>query len=100
MRTMKPRKMAPHMGLNPRRRMWPRRVSEPCHVRVFLQLLYGDSQPLDTPISHLMPPKEARNHEIYRRYIEGARAVDLAAEYGVSLQRVYVIIRIGKRSQC
>ncbi len=75
------------------------RVTEPYHVPVFLQLLYGSTPASDAPISHLTPPKEDRNREIYRRYLEGARAVNLAAEYGISLQRVYVIIRMGKRNQ-
>ncbi len=51
------------------------------------------------PLTDYKPPKENRNREIYQRYIEGVRAVDLAAEYGISLQRVYVIIRMGKRNQ-
>ena len=50
-------------------------------------------------INDFILPKEERNREIYRRYIEGARAVDLAAEYGISLQRVYMVIRMGKRNQ-
>ena len=41
----------------------------------------------------MTPPKEDHNREIYRRYLEGARAVDLAAKYGMWLQRIYVIIR-------
>jgi hypothetical protein len=74
-------------------------VTEPYHVHVFLVLLYGSAPTSNTPISHITPPKEDRNREIYQRYIDGARAVDLAAEYGISLQRVYVIIRRGKRNQ-
>jgi Mor family transcriptional regulator len=62
-------------------------------------LLYGSAPTSNTPISYITPPKEDRNREIYQRYIDGARAVDLAAEYGISLQRVYVIIRRGKRNQ-
>ena len=49
------------------------------------------------PLTHHKLPKENRNREIYRRPIEGARAVDLEKEYGVSLQRVYVIIRKQKK---
>jgi Mor family transcriptional regulator len=66
---------------------------------VFLYLLYGNAPASNTPVSHMMPPKEDRNREIYQRYIDGARAVDLAAEYGISLQRVYVIIRRGQYNQ-
>jgi Mor family transcriptional regulator len=39
------------------------------------------------------PTKEERNTEICRRFETGERAVDLAAEYGLSLQRVYRILR-------
>ena len=76
-----------------------RRVTEPYHVLVFLYLLYGNTPASNTPVSHMTPPKEDRNREIYQRYLEGARAVDLATEYGISLQLVYVIIRKGKRAQ-
>jgi len=65
---------------------------------VFLVLLYGSTQPSDIPISRLTPPKEERNREIYRRYIAGERAIDLAKEYSVSLQRIYVIIRKYRQS--
>ena len=51
------------------------------------------------PLTDYKPPKEDLNREIYQRYLEGARAVDLAAEYGMSLQRIYVIIRRGRRNQ-
>jgi hypothetical protein len=34
-----------------------------------------------------------RNLEIYRRHAAGERAIDLAAEYGVSWQRVYQIVK-------
>jgi Mor family transcriptional regulator len=51
------------------------------------------------PITDLIPFAEVRNQEIYQRYLAGERATDLASEYGVSLQRIYVIIRIMKRRQ-
>lgn len=68
-------------------------------VRRILGLLYAGMELPSEPLTDYKPPKENRNREIYRRYVDGARAVDLAAEYGISLQRVYVIIRIGKRNQ-
>ncbi len=51
------------------------------------------------PLTDYKPPKEYHYREIQQRYLEAARAVDLAVEYGVSLQRVYVIIRMGKRNR-
>lgn len=68
-------------------------------VRRVLGLLYAGMELPSEPLTDYKPPKENRNREIYRRYVEGARAVDLAAEYGISLQRVYVIIRVGKQNQ-
>ena len=68
-------------------------------TRKALNFLYGNKPASDTPVSHMTPPKDDRNREIYRRYLEGARAVDLAVEYGMSLQRIYVIIRKGRRNQ-
>ncbi len=38
-------------------------------------------------------PPSQRNLEIYHRHAAGERAVDLAAEYGISWQRIYQIIR-------
>ncbi len=50
-------------------------------------------------ISDYTPTKEARNAEIYQRYLAGERGVDLAREYGMSLQRIYKIIRNQKKRQ-
>ncbi len=68
-------------------------------VRRILWLLYAGMELPSEPLTDYKPPKENRNREIYQRYLEGVRVVDLAAEYGISLQRVYVIIRLGKRNQ-
>jgi hypothetical protein len=68
-------------------------------VRRILGLLYAGMELPSEPLTDFIPPKEDRNREIYQRYIEGARAVDLATEYGISLQRVYIIIRRGRRNQ-
>ena len=60
--------------------------------RVLHQLYLG--QTLSTqPVTDLIPTEEERNFEIYKRYIADERAVDLAEDYGVSLQRIYVLIR-------
>ena len=63
-----------------------------------MRLLYAGMELPSAPFTDYEPPKENRNREIYQRYLDGARAVDLAAEYGISLQRVYAIIRMGKRN--
>ena len=68
-------------------------------VRRILQLLYAGKELPSAPLTDYKPPKADRNREIYQRYFEGARVVDLAVENGISLQRVYVIIRMGKRKR-
>lgn len=68
-------------------------------VRRRLRLLYVGMELPSKAINDFIPTKEERNREIYRRYIEGARAVDLASEYEISLQRVYMVIRMGRRNQ-
>ena len=60
--------------------------------RVLRQLYLG--QTISTqPVTDLVPTEEERNLEIYNRYVAGERAVDLAEDYGISLQRIYVLIR-------
>ena len=60
--------------------------------RVLRQLYFGQAVSTQ-PVTDLVPTEEVRNFEIYKRYAAGERAADLAADYGVSLQRVYVLIR-------
>ena len=60
--------------------------------RVLRQLYFGQRFSVQ-PITDLIPTEESRNFEIYKRYAAGERAVDLAEDYGVSLQRIYVLIR-------
>ncbi len=45
------------------------------------------------PVTDLIPTEDERNSEIYQRYVNGERAIDLAEDYSVSLQRIYVLIR-------
>ena len=45
------------------------------------------------PITDLIPTENERNTEIYQRFVSGERAKDLAEDYSVSLQRIYVLIR-------
>ena len=49
-------------------------------VRRILGLLYEGMELPSEPLTDYKPPKEDRNREIYQRYLESVRAVDLAAE--------------------
>ncbi len=60
-------------------------------------LLYAEMELPSEAISDYTPAKEERNAEIYQRYLAGERAVDLAREYRMSLQRIYKIIRNQKQ---
>ena len=60
--------------------------------RVLHQLYFGQAQPT-SPITDLIPAEEDRNFEICKRFVAGERAVNLAEDYDISLQRVYVLIR-------
>ena len=60
--------------------------------RVLGQLYFGQRFSAQ-PITDLIPTEENRNLEIYKRYVAGERAVNLAEDYDISLQRVYVLIR-------
>ncbi len=66
-------------------------------VQRILRLLYAGMERSPEAVSDYTPPKKDRNAEIYQRYLTGERAVDLAREYGMSLQRIYVIIRNQKK---
>lgn len=69
------------------------KATEPYHVHVFLVLLYGAMPPSASPVSSSTPPKTDRNNEIFQRYLAGEGPSLLAREYGISEQRVFVIIR-------
>jgi hypothetical protein len=66
-------------------------------VQSILRLLYAGMELPSEAISDYTPTKDARNDEIYQRYLTGERAVDLAREYRMSLQRIYKIIRNQKK---
>ncbi len=66
-------------------------------VQRILRLLYAGMERPSEAVSDYTPTKKERNAEIYQRYLTGERAVDLAREYGMSLQRIYVIIRNQKK---
>ncbi len=74
-----------------------RRATEPYHIHVFLVLLYGAMPPSASPVTSAIPPKTDRNKEIYQRYLVGESPTVLAREYGISEQRVFVIIRNQKK---
>ena len=62
-------------------------------VHRVLRQLYLEQELPTYPVTDLIPLEEVRNAEIYQRYINGERAIDLAEDYSVSLQRIYVLIR-------
>jgi Mor family transcriptional regulator len=62
-------------------------------------LLYGSTPPSSAPASSHTPPKTDRNAAIYRRYLAGESPSALAQEYGISEQRIFVIIRKFKRRE-
>ena len=57
-----------------------------------LGLLYLNSKP-ESPIKKDAASRNARNAEIRRRYDDGERVVDLAKEYGMTIQGIYRILR-------
>jgi Mor family transcriptional regulator len=60
--------------------------------RVLAQLYRGVIESM-TPVSDMIPEKEWRNQEIFRRYMDGERAIDLARAFGISIRRVNRLIR-------
>ena len=71
----------------------PPRATEPYNIHVVLVLLYGAMPPSASPVTSATPPKTDRNKEIYQRYQAGESPSALACEYGISEQRIFVIIR-------
>jgi hypothetical protein len=47
---------------------------------------------VEYPIDRPRSSPSQRNFDIYRRHTSGARAVDLAIQYGISWQRIYQIV--------
>ena len=70
-----------------------RRATGPYYVLALLSLLYGEAPTSGQPITRLIPAKVDRDLEIYLRYQAGSRVTDLANAFGVSVQRIYVVIR-------
>ena len=62
-------------------------------VRQVLTQLYRGMIEVNTPVSDMIPEKDQRNQEIYKRYLAGERAFDLAREFGISVRRVNRLIR-------
>lgn len=58
-----------------------------------IELLYKGIPAPQEPVSLLIPMMTERDEMIYTRYMAGERAVRLAEEYGVSLQRLHWLIR-------
>ena len=62
-------------------------------MRIVLRRLYlGMIEPTE-PVTDEIPEKDQRNFEIYTRYMNGERAVDLATEFHVSVRRVNKLVR-------
>jgi Mor family transcriptional regulator len=59
-----------------------------------LNLLYAGLLLHDKPITLKHVAKAERNAEIRIRYAAGAILKELAAEYGISYQRIYQIVRV------
>ncbi len=66
--------------------------------RVLAQLYRGIEEAI-APVTDMIPEKEWRNQEIFRRYMAGERAVDLAREFGISVRRENRLIRRYLRGQ-
>jgi Mor family transcriptional regulator len=62
-------------------------------------LLYGNMPPPSSLVTIFTPPKTDRNKEIYQRYLADESPSALAREFGISEQRVFVIIRKFKHQQ-
>ena len=62
-------------------------------VEIVLWVMYANRPKPTRPASSMIPTKTNRNHEIFQRYMEGERAVDLAREFGISVRRVNRLIR-------
>jgi hypothetical protein len=62
-------------------------------IRRILQVSYSGIPLPAAPIKLFTPTKHNRNREIYNRYLAGERAIELAADCGISLQRFHEIIR-------
>ncbi len=60
-----------------------------------LRLLYREPKP-ESPQGKDQAIRDVRNEEIRRRYEAGERVVDLAQEYGMTVQGIYRILRAGK----
>ncbi len=59
--------------------------------RVLAQLYRGIEEAV-APVTDKIPEKEWRNQEIFRRYMAGECAIDLAREFGISVRRVNRLI--------
>jgi len=60
-----------------------------------LRLLYPNPKP-GSPKKKDEAKRDARNEEIRRRCEAGERVVDFAQEYGMTIQRIYRILRAGR----
>ena len=61
-----------------------------------LRLLYPNPKP-KSPKKKDEANRDLRNGEIRRRYEAGERVVDLAQEYGMTIQAIYKILRVNRQ---
>jgi hypothetical protein len=62
-------------------------------VQRVLRQLYPTTDLPTAPVTDYTPEQAERNEDIFFRFLAGEPATQLAEEYGISLQRVYAIIR-------
>jgi len=62
-------------------------------VAAILQRLYAFQNPPESPLTHKHISKSERNQQIIEKYRNGSTLEELAAEFGISHQRVHQIIQ-------
>ena len=67
-------------------------------ISIFRLLMYPLPWASMPPASATIPEKVGRNLEIYKRYMAGERAQNLANEFGVSVRRVNWLINRIRRN--
>lgn len=85
--------------------MLHRGSESPACYDVWLATFHITERLYDTPYpdaaqNDLQPEKTERNEEMRQRYLQGELIHRLANEFGISVQRVSEIIRIGRRKGC
>ena len=66
-------------------------------ISIFKLLMYPSPRTSLLPASAAIPEKTDRNFEIYKRYMAGERAQNLADEFSISVRRVNWLINRFRR---